>query len=70
VVWTVEPTGPGAPKGGGKDDDGQQKEDAGDFKPEDASHAAEGAQKAAYAAGEALGSVTGSLTGGTALGGG
>ena len=40
----------GAPKRGSEDDDGQEKEDAADFEPENAAHATKGAQKAAYAA--------------------
>jgi hypothetical protein len=39
-----------APKRGCEDDDGQQKKDAADFEPEDAAHAAEGAQKATHTA--------------------
>lgn len=60
MIGTVEATGPDAPKGWSKHDHGQKKEDAHDFKPDNAAYAAEGAQKAAYAAGHAPCSLTGS----------
>jgi hypothetical protein len=50
VIGTVGPTGPHAPKVWGKDDYRQQKEDSGYLEPDNAAHAAEGAQKAAHAA--------------------
>ena len=40
----------GAPKRGSEDDDGQEKKDAADFKPENPADAAEGTQEAAHAA--------------------
>lgn len=40
----------GAPKRGSEDDDGQKKKDAADLKPENAAHAAEGAQESTHAA--------------------
>src|ERR1035441_5975864 len=69
VIGAVGVTGPGAPKGGGEDDDGQEKDGAHDFKPEHAAHAAEGAQKAAHASRDAPRSLAGNLTGLAALAG-
>ena len=40
----------GVPKRGSENDDGKEKKDAGNLEPENAAHAAEGAQKAAHAA--------------------
>jgi hypothetical protein len=68
-ILAVSVAGPGSPEGWSKDDYGQEKEDAGDFKPEDAAYAAKGAQKAANAACDAPGCLSGRLTGGAALGG-
>lgn len=62
MVGTLEPTGPYTPEGGSKDDDRQEEENAGDFKPEDAAYAAEGAQETAYAACDAAGSLASHLT--------
>src|ERR1700691_6002151 len=70
MVGTVKIARPGAPQGRAKDDDGQEKEDAGHLKPQNAAYAAKGAQKAAYAACDTLGRLCGCLTGGPALGGG
>jgi len=39
-----------APKQGSEDNDGKEKKDAGNLEPENAAHATEGTQKAAYAA--------------------
>lgn len=49
MVGAVGPAGPHAPKVWRKDDHRQKEEDARDFEPQDAAHAPEGAQKAAYA---------------------
>ncbi len=40
----------GAPKRGSEDDHGQEKKDAADFEPENAAHAAKGAQKSTHTA--------------------
>jgi len=50
MIGTVQPACPEAPKRGGKDHDGQEEEDPGDFKPEDSADSAEGEQKTAHAA--------------------
>jgi hypothetical protein len=50
MIGPLRPTGPHAPKVWSKYDYRQKKEDAGDFKPQDAAHTLEGAQKAANAA--------------------
>ena len=53
-ILAVSVAGSGSPEGWSKDDYGQEKEDAGDFEPQDAAYAAKGAQKAAHAACDAL----------------
>jgi len=50
VIRAAHPARPDAPKRGRKDHNGQQEEHAHHFKPNDSSHAAEGAQKATHAA--------------------
>ena len=50
MVAGMRVVGDGAPKRGSEDDDGKQKEDAGDFEPENTAHAAEGTQESAHAA--------------------
>ena len=49
MVWSLRPTGPHAPEIWRENDHRQKEEDAGDFKPQDAAYALEGAQKAANA---------------------
>lgn len=67
MIGTVCEAGPGAPKCGGKHQNRQEKEDAGDLKPQDAAHSAERAQKTSHAARNAPGNLSGSLTGGSVL---
>ena len=67
MIGAVEAAGPDAPQSGGKDDDGQEEENAGDFKPENSAYTAEGLQETAYAAGDAPGDLTGRLPFGAAL---
>lgn len=67
MIGAFEPTAPDAPQGGRKDKHGQEKEDAGNFKPEDASYAAEGLKETADAAGNAARGLSGCLTGGAVL---
>lgn len=69
MVGTVKIAGPGSPKGGGKDDHGQEKKDAGYFKPQGASDATEGAQKAFDALGNTTRCAPRGVTGAAALGG-
>ena len=52
-----------SPQRGGKNDRRKQKQDAGDFEPENSSHAAKGAQESADAAGHGLPGVGGSVGG-------
>jgi hypothetical protein len=66
----MEGAGPDTPKGGRKYDNRQEKEDAGDLEPKNATHAAEGAQETAYAAGDSPGDLPSGLTGGATLRGG
>ena len=47
MIGTMIPTGAGGPNHWSKDNYWEQKKDAGDFKPNDAAHSAEGAKKAA-----------------------
>ena len=70
MIGAVEAAGPDAPQSGGKDDDGQEEENAGDFKPENSAYTAEGLQETAYAAGDVFGCLSGCLAGGAGLGGG
>jgi len=67
VIGTLRKACPGAPKRGCKDQNRQEKEDAGDFKPEDAAYSSEGAQKASHATGNAASDLSGSLTGSAVL---
>ena len=67
MIGTVQVAGPDAPQGGGKDDDGQEEEDAHNFKPQNAANAAEGAQEPAHAPGNAAAGLSGRLTGGMAV---
>lgn len=67
MIGTVREAGPGAPKRGGKDQNRQEEEDAGDLKPENASHTAKGPQKTSHATGNAAGDLSGSLTGSAVL---
>jgi hypothetical protein len=69
VIGTVHEAGLGAPKRWGKHNHRQEKEDAGDLKPQDAAHPAEGAKKTADATGNTARYLPGSLTGGPALSG-
>jgi hypothetical protein len=68
VVGTVKIAGPGSPKGWGKDDHGQEKKDAGYFKPQGAADAAKRAQKASDALGNTARCAPRSVTGAAALG--
>ncbi len=52
----------------GEDKDKEEEEDTGDFKPEDAAHAAERLKKAAQAAAEAARSLAGHIAGGAGCG--
>lgn len=70
MIWAVEIAGPGAPKGRGKDEYRQQKENSGDFEPQDAPYAAERTQEPAEAVREASACLPGSLSGSPAAGGG
>jgi len=54
VIGAMAVADPGAPERRGKHDHRQQEEDAGDFKHEFATHAAEGAQKTSDAAGDSF----------------
>ncbi len=60
--------GPGSPKGGGENDHGQEKKDAGYFQPQCASDAAKGAQKAFEAPGNTARCTPRGVTGTAALG--
>jgi hypothetical protein len=69
MVGTVKVARPGAPEGRCKHDHGQEKEDAGYFKPQDAAYAAKRTQKSAYATRHAPCCLSGCPAGGPALGG-
>jgi len=66
VVGAMSVAGPRAPKCRGKDDHGQEKEDASDFEPQDAAYAAKRSQKSAHAAGDTPSNLAGRLTRGPA----
>lgn len=68
MVWPVRPAQAGLPQDRCEDDHRQEKEDAGDFKPQNSAHAAEGTQETADAAGDATRGLTGYLAGGAGLG--
>lgn len=70
MIGAVSVAGPVEPQSPGKDDCEEGKEDAGNLEPEEAAHAAKGAQKPAHPAGDAPGSPAGCLTRGAALGSG
>ncbi len=53
MIGPMSPADSHAPEVGGKDDCRQEEKDASHFKPQDAAHAPEGTQKAAYAASDA-----------------
>ena len=52
MIGSMRPTGPHAPEIGRKDDNRQQKKDAGDFKPQYPAYAHEGAEKSTETAGD------------------
>ena len=59
MIGALEEAGPHAPQVGCKNDDGQEEEDSGDLKPDDAADAAEGTQKPAHAPGDTTASLAG-----------
>jgi hypothetical protein len=67
VVGALENAGPHAPQVRSKDNHGQEKEDAGNFKPDDSADTAERAQKAAYAFGDSAAGLAGDTAGGAGL---
>jgi hypothetical protein len=64
----MEVAGPYAPKVRSEDYNGQEKEDTGDFEPQDTTDAAKGPEKAAHATGNASAGLTGGSAGRSVLG--
>lgn len=68
MFGAMEVAGPYAPKVRSEDYNGQEKEDTGDFEPQDTTDAAKGPEKAAHATGNASAGLTGGSAGRSVLG--